>query len=177
MIVLPPGRLSITTGWPQSSLIFCPIRRATMSLGAPAGKGTITRSGLLGKAADVSSAAAMSPANMARTSGTRTRPADVIVPSRRASCSFGAILPAVPCGGNRVLRRPFKMPRPWVSLNRPPRIEQDFRRNRARSRAIPTRSHVDAQCEQAQDRLVRSKLLIGGGGHPGPGALVGQLAG
>ena len=42
---------------------------------------------------------------------------------------------------------------------------------------IPTRPHVDAQCEQAQDRPVRRELLVGARGHPGAGALVGQLAG
>src|SRR5438874_1949896 len=51
MIVLAPGRFSISTGWPQSSLILWPMMRATMSLGPPAGNGTIIRIGRLGKLA------------------------------------------------------------------------------------------------------------------------------
>src|SRR6266511_4079028 len=71
---------------------------------------------------------------------------------------------------------PFKMERPSASLidDRPHR---GFRRNRARSRSIPPRSHGDAQCEQAQDRAVRGELLVGTGGHARSGALIGELAG
>ena len=47
--VLAPGRFSITTGWPQSSLIFCPVRRAMMSAGPPGGNGTTMRTARLGK--------------------------------------------------------------------------------------------------------------------------------
>src|SRR6266540_3172555 len=57
------------------------------------------------------------------------------------------------------------------------RPHRGFRRNRARSRSIPPRSHGDAQCEQAQDRAVRGELLVGTGGHARSGALVGELAG
>src|SRR3954470_7508687 len=50
MMVLAPGRLSTITGWPQSSVSFCPISRATGSVLPPAGKGTRMRIGLLGYA-------------------------------------------------------------------------------------------------------------------------------
>src|ERR1700716_1108084 len=49
MMVLAPGRLSMMTGWPQVSVIFCPIRRDTRSLGPPAGNGTTIWIGRLGK--------------------------------------------------------------------------------------------------------------------------------
>src|SRR3979411_2880833 len=49
MMVLAPGRLSMMTGWPQASVIFCPIRRDTRSLGPPAGNGTTIWIGRLGK--------------------------------------------------------------------------------------------------------------------------------
>src|ERR1700716_1282801 len=48
-MVLAPGRLSMMTGWPQASVIFCPIRRDTRSLGPPAGNGTTIWIGRLGK--------------------------------------------------------------------------------------------------------------------------------
>src|SRR5262245_54433633 len=49
MTVSPPGRFSTTTGWRQSSLIRCPITRARMSVGPPAGNGTMMRTGRSGK--------------------------------------------------------------------------------------------------------------------------------
>jgi len=48
----------ITTGCAQSSLIFWPMRRATMSAGPPAGNGTISRIARLGKLAAASCARA-----------------------------------------------------------------------------------------------------------------------
>jgi hypothetical protein len=64
MTVLAPGRFSITTGWPQSSLIFWPIRRASTSEGPPAGNGTTILIDRLGKASGRSCAAAV-PVNTA----------------------------------------------------------------------------------------------------------------
>src|SRR5207302_11271568 len=81
MMVLAPGRFSITTGCPQSWLMVWPIRRATMSLGPPAGKGTIIRIGRLGKLADGSSSAAAAPdAEIARLAASRKRTARAIAP-------------------------------------------------------------------------------------------------
>ena len=56
--VLAPGRFSITTGWPKSSLIFWPIRRASTSEGPPAGNGTTMWIARLGKSLAASCAAA-----------------------------------------------------------------------------------------------------------------------
>src|SRR5262245_5359387 len=47
--VLAPGRFSITTGWPQSSVIRWPISRASTSDGPPAGNGTTMRIDRAGK--------------------------------------------------------------------------------------------------------------------------------
>ena len=48
MMPLAPGRVSITTGWPQASLIFCPRMRAIVSVVPPGFHGTIMRIGLVG---------------------------------------------------------------------------------------------------------------------------------
>src|SRR5688572_18794794 len=48
MTVSAPGRFSTTTGWPQSSFIFCAITRDRMSVGPPAGNGTTMRMVRLG---------------------------------------------------------------------------------------------------------------------------------
>jgi hypothetical protein len=40
MVVLPPGRFSITTGWPHDAVISWPMMRASRSVGPPAGNGT-----------------------------------------------------------------------------------------------------------------------------------------
>src|ERR1700704_5944815 len=47
--VLAPARFSITTGWPQCSLIRWPTKRAMRSVGPPGGNGTMMRIGRLGK--------------------------------------------------------------------------------------------------------------------------------
>src|SRR5215203_5054385 len=49
MAVSAPGRFSTITGWPKSSLIFCATMRVRMSVGPPAGNGTMMRIGRLGK--------------------------------------------------------------------------------------------------------------------------------
>jgi hypothetical protein len=48
MIVLPPARFSMTTGWPQASVSLGPISRAWMSAGPPGANGTMSRIGLVG---------------------------------------------------------------------------------------------------------------------------------
>ena len=53
MTVLPPGRLSTTTDWPNVLLILSPIRRASGSTLPPGGNGTTSLIGLLGKVAAV----------------------------------------------------------------------------------------------------------------------------
>src|SRR4051812_32013834 len=47
--VLAPARFSITTGWPQCSLMRWPTKRAMRSVGPPGGNGTLMRIGRLGK--------------------------------------------------------------------------------------------------------------------------------
>src|SRR5712692_8818814 len=101
MMVLAPGRFSITTGWPQSSLIFWPMRRAMMSLGPPAGKGTIIRIGRLGKPADGSWAMAAS-AQIASIAATRNRNVQFI--GAPAGWFSRAILTVVLLTGNRFIR-------------------------------------------------------------------------
>src|SRR6266436_3656868 len=103
MMVLAPGRFSITTGCPQSWLIVWPIRRATMSLGPPAGKGTIIRIGRLGKLADGSSAAATPDAEIARLAASRKRPARAIAPPGGFVLSACAILTVARFAGNRFM--------------------------------------------------------------------------
>src|SRR6185503_108194 len=49
MVPPAPPLFSTSTGWPRFSLIFCPTRRATMSVVPPAGNGTTTLIGLDGK--------------------------------------------------------------------------------------------------------------------------------
>src|SRR5262249_26057880 len=66
--VLPPGRFSITTGCFQSSLILCPMMRALMSVGPPAGNGTMMRIGRVGK-----SRASCAAAGSARSMDARRR--------------------------------------------------------------------------------------------------------
>src|SRR5580704_15832879 len=51
MIVLAPTRFSMRTGWPQSSLILCPMIRASTSEGPPAGNGTTILIGRFGNVA------------------------------------------------------------------------------------------------------------------------------
>ena len=46
---LPPGRFSMTSGWPSRSPSRWAISRASMSVAPPGGKGTITRTGRLGR--------------------------------------------------------------------------------------------------------------------------------
>src|SRR6185369_5372561 len=50
MLLLPPARLSMITGWPRRSASFGPTARAITSAGPPAGKGTIQRTGFEGQA-------------------------------------------------------------------------------------------------------------------------------
>src|SRR6476660_9376274 len=47
--VLAPARFSITTGWPQCSLMRWPTKRAIRSVGPPGGNGTMMRIGRFGK--------------------------------------------------------------------------------------------------------------------------------
>src|SRR5262245_10770185 len=103
MMVFAPGRFSITTGCPQSWLMVWPIRRATMSLGPPAGKGTIIRIGRLGKFADGSSAAAAPDADTARPTASRQRTARAIAPPRGLVLSILASLIVARFGGKRCL--------------------------------------------------------------------------
>src|SRR5215468_7262666 len=102
MMVLAPGRLSITTGCPQSWLMVWPIRR-TMSLGPPAGKGTIIRIGRLGKLADGSSAAAAPDAEIARLAASRKRTARAIAPPGDFVPFARAILTVARFAGNRFM--------------------------------------------------------------------------
>src|SRR5713101_989661 len=119
MMVLAPGRFSITTGWPQSSLIFWPMRRAKMSLGPPAGKGTIIRIGRLGKPADGSWAMAAS-AQIASIAATRNRniktigaPAGLFFSGNSHRCAFDwqPINTSVPSkrGGHGLERVPVRL--------------------------------------------------------------------
>src|SRR5262249_46287687 len=101
MMMLAPGRFSITTGCPQSWLMVWPIRRATMSLGPPAGKGTIIRVGRLGKLADGASAASPHDAGIATLAASRKRPARTIAPPGGLVLSVGEILTVARFGGNR----------------------------------------------------------------------------
>ena len=43
-----PGRLSMTTCWPQASVSFWPMKRARMSVLPPGVNGTISLTGLVG---------------------------------------------------------------------------------------------------------------------------------
>jgi hypothetical protein len=79
MMVLAPGRFSTTTGCPQSSLIFWAMTLATMSLGPPAGKGTMMRIVRLGNA-EASSAHAVSHADSMNTAASRGRSTRAITP-------------------------------------------------------------------------------------------------
>src|SRR5262249_62084716 len=103
MMVLAAGRFSITTGCPQSWLMAWAIRRATMSLGPRAGKGTIIRIGRLGKFADGSSAAAAPDADTARPAASRKRTARAIAPPEGFVLSIRAILTAARFAGNRFM--------------------------------------------------------------------------
>src|SRR5262249_43585222 len=103
MMVLAPGRFSITTGCPQSWLMVWPIRRATMSLGPPAGKGTIIRIGRLGKLADCSSAAAPPDAVLPKRAAIRTRAARAFAPPGGFVLSVRAILAVARFAGNRFM--------------------------------------------------------------------------
>src|SRR5215472_17287084 len=103
MMVLAPGRFSITTGCPQSWLMVWPIRRATMSLGPPAGKGTMIRIGRLGKLADGSSAAAAPDADSASPAASRKRTARTIAPPGGFVASVRAILTVARFAGNRFM--------------------------------------------------------------------------
>src|SRR5437899_10581136 len=47
-MVAAPGRVSMMTGWPQLSVIFCPITRARMSVDPPGANGTMILIGLSG---------------------------------------------------------------------------------------------------------------------------------
>src|SRR5262249_35873345 len=103
MMVLAPGRFSITTGCPQSWLMVWPIRRATMSLGPPAGEGTISRVGRLGKLADGPAAAAAPDAVIAKLAASRNRAARAIAPPGGFVLSARAILTIARFGGNRFM--------------------------------------------------------------------------
>src|SRR5688500_15637435 len=46
----PPGRLSMTIGWPRRFSISAPTARATIELEPPGAKGTTRRTGLVGQA-------------------------------------------------------------------------------------------------------------------------------
>jgi hypothetical protein len=74
-----------------------------MSLGPPAGKGTIIRIGRLGKLADGSSAAAAPEANIARLAATSKRTARAIAPPGGLVLSVGAILTVARFAGNRFM--------------------------------------------------------------------------
>ena len=56
--VLAPARFSITTGWPQRSLMRWPTKRAMMSVGPPGGNGTMMRIGAVRKSSRRSDCAA-----------------------------------------------------------------------------------------------------------------------
>src|SRR5262245_16302389 len=62
MMPVAPARLSMTIGWPSSSVMRGPIRRAVMSVGPPAENGTTMRIGLAGKGCDSAGAAKHRPA-------------------------------------------------------------------------------------------------------------------
>ena len=47
-MVAAPGRVSTMTGWPQFSVIFCPITRARMSVDPPGANGTMILIGFSG---------------------------------------------------------------------------------------------------------------------------------
>ena len=73
--VLAPARFSITTGWPQCSLMRWPTKRAMMSVGPPGGNGTMMRIGRLGKFAASDCAAAGTIAAASATAAIATREA------------------------------------------------------------------------------------------------------
>src|SRR4029077_3133544 len=56
-----PGLFSMTTGWPQASLSFGAISRATMSTPPPGAKGTMTCTGRAGKSCACAGDAAQAP--------------------------------------------------------------------------------------------------------------------
>src|SRR5690349_2578023 len=63
MLPPAPARLSTMTGWPRSSDTFCPVMRATISVGPPGAKGVMKWIGLAGQAwACAAAAASMSSA-------------------------------------------------------------------------------------------------------------------
>jgi hypothetical protein len=74
-----------------------------MSLGPPAGKGTMIRIGRLGKLADGSSAAAAPDAEIARLAASRNRTVRAIAPPGGFVLSARAILTVARFGGNRFM--------------------------------------------------------------------------
>src|SRR5262249_24739321 len=81
--MLPPAppRLSITTGWPRLSWSFCPSTRPTMSVPPPAGYGTMSRIGWVGKG----SVALATTANISTTPPRAAISARRLTPDIRAS--------------------------------------------------------------------------------------------
>src|SRR5205085_7890031 len=73
--VLAPARFSISTGWPQRSLMRWPTKRAMRSVGPPGGNGTMMRIGRFGKFAaapsDYAATGAVAAANATNASTKR----------------------------------------------------------------------------------------------------------
>src|SRR5258708_25346764 len=118
MAVLAPGRFSITTGCPQSWLMRCPITRARMSVGPPAGNGTMMRMGRLGNALAASAASSAPAGAGSRPSSARTMKAD-----RR----FGHMAFSRP-GRVGISGRHFNQSRPWAKM--PPPLGFNRRKER-----------------------------------------------
>ena len=78
MLPLAPGRLSTTTGWPSRSCSGVATRRARMSVGPPAGSGTIIRIGRVGYGPDCANASIAG-------NDSATQPAATVARNRRPS--------------------------------------------------------------------------------------------
>src|SRR6202035_5183324 len=98
-----PGLFSMTTGWPQASLSFGAISRATISTPPPGANGTMTCTGRAGKSSACASAAASAP---------KSAIANVAVGQKRMpmampfSCCFGPSAAGIATNSRSLVRRP-----------------------------------------------------------------------
>src|SRR6266849_9018921 len=110
-MVAAPGRVSMMTGWPQLSVIFCPSTRARISVDPPGANGTMILIGFSGylsagdwaEAPAAASTAAVAPKATART----------VRPRHAASClptflSLGMRGPAMPRASSDVYHIPIE---------------------------------------------------------------------
>src|SRR4051794_18545147 len=107
-MVAAPGRVSMMTGWPQLSVIFCPSTRARMSVDPPGANGTMILIGFSGylSAGDWAQALLAAKAVMAaRTAAwiVWTHHAPVCFPTSLSLCVFGPVMPRGLSAGYHIL--------------------------------------------------------------------------